>query len=128
MRKTFIEAGGKTDREGGLIGGSLPLMRKTFIEAGRFTSPVACRVLGLFRLCGRLSLRHVGASHNTKATRLSLPLMRKTFIEAEDKWSLKLRGLESLPLMRKTFIEAIPHELQVHHHWLVSSAYAEDFH
>ena len=38
---------------------SLPLMRKTFIEASLLRPHDLSASISLFRLCGRLSLRHV---------------------------------------------------------------------
>ena len=57
MRKTFIEA---TKSEAHKIPEkkSLPLMRKTFIEAPPSADTACSSSCSLFRLCGRLSLRH----------------------------------------------------------------------
>ena len=55
MRKTFIEAVQPATILTACVE-SLPLMRKTFIEAPRLCR-LAGREPGLFRLCGRLSLR-----------------------------------------------------------------------
>ena len=75
MRKTFIEA----ENPHGLHRPeptSLPLMRKTFIEAaGQSTGRLSN--MRLFRLCGRLSLRHVTAYTDTAA----LPKVSSAYAE-----------------------------------------------
>ena len=55
MRKTFIEAF-NTSVSHSSVSGSLPLMRKTFIEAWKNQTRLSVWQC-LFRLCGRLSLR-----------------------------------------------------------------------
>ena len=60
----------------------------------------------LFRLCGRLSLRHGNHASRAGVLPKSLPLMRKTFIEASSTATHGHNPAASLPLMRKTFIEA----------------------
>ena len=108
---------------------SLPLMRKTFIEALACRGTSRRKAFGLFRLCGRLSLRRATHIRHQDSGNQSLPLMRKTFIEviativlqAIEVSLFRLCGRlslrpgssiwprggcdESLPLMRKTFIE-----------------------
>ena len=64
------------------------------------------RQSGLFRLCGRLSLRRDYERKVKEQAERSLPLMRKTFIEATTSALMLSDHSSSLPLMRKTFIEA----------------------
>lgn len=60
---------------------SLPLMRKTFIEAPQGAVMAAFNAQGLFRLCGRLSLRW-GKSPRVRRILLFPPLL----------WRLSLRA------------------------------------
>ena len=84
---------------------SLPLMRKTFIEALACRGTSRRKAFGLFRLCGRLSLRlHCHFVIAVIQGRLFRLCGRLSLRPGSSIWP---RGGcdESLPLMRKTFIE-----------------------